>query len=151
MNFIKAQKQIFDNIVAGDRVCGYWIDDDRFFVTGDSYHGFIFPKETIAFDVKRVNMLTKKLFDFNSAVPKNEAKETNNFKLIDRKRMYRAFKHVDGRDIYVSVNFLKHFQNATYYQAKENEALLVFEEIRGKKFPVGVVLPIRYSPAMDKV
>lgn len=72
MNYIKAQKQIFDNIVRGDFVCGYWIDDDRFFVTGDGRHGFIFPKETIAFDVKMVKEI-KPLFNFDDAIPKKRS------------------------------------------------------------------------------
>lgn len=149
MNFIKAQKEIFNNIVSGDRVCGYWIDDDRFFVTGDAFHGFVFPKETIAFDVKKVNGI-KKVLDLEDIKPENECVETNNFKLVCGKMM-RLFNHRSGRPVFVNVNFLKHFQNAKYYQPDENKAVWVVEEIRGKSFPVGVVLPIRYSPAMDNI
>ena len=149
VNYIKAQKQIFNDIVNGNRVCGYWVDDDRFFVTGDRFHGFVFPKETIAFDIKRVNVV-KKLFDFDDATEENEVKETNNFKLIGNKMM-RCFMRKDYKPVFVNVNFLKHFQNAKYYQTNETQPLLVIEEIRDKKFPVGVVLPIRYSGEFDKV
>lgn len=150
MNFIKAQKQIFNNIVSGDRVCGYWIDDDRFFVTGDAFHGFVFPKETIAFDVKKVNKI-KEIFDFDAdAIEENEIKETDTFKLVNRKMM-RVFLRKDGRCVYVNTQFLKHFQNAKYYQTDIKNALLITEEIRGKQFPVGVALPIRYSGEWGKV
>lgn len=147
MNYIKAQKQIFDNIVHGDRVCGYWIDDDRFFVTGDAIHGFIFPKEIIAFDVKRVNEI-KPLFNFDDAIPENEVRETNNFKLVNKKMM-RCFVHNTRKPILINTQYLKHFQNAKFFQPEDNKAVLVFEEIRGKRFPVGVVLPIRYSGEWD--
>lgn len=148
MNYINAQKQIFNNIVKGDRVCGYWIDDDRFFVTGDRYHGFIFPKETIAFDVNRVNTINE-LFNFNDAVEENEIKETNGFKLI-YKIMYRVFKRKDGKPVLINVGFLKHFQNAKYYQVNALDAVMIVENIRNKSFPVGVALPIRYRDDDDE-
>ena len=150
VNYINAQKQIFNNIVSGDRVCGYWIDDNRFFVTGDAFHGFVFPKEMIAFDTKKVNEI-KKLFDFDTdAIEENEVTETDNFKLVNRKMM-RVFLRKDGRGVYVNTQFLKHFQNAKYYQTDIGKPLLIVEEIRGKQFPVGVALPIRYHGEWDKV
>lgn len=149
MNYIKEQKQIFNDLVMGKRVCGYWIDENKYFVTGDGYHGFVFPKETIAFDIKRVNE-AKRLFDFEDArKEENELRETNNFKLIGGKMM-RVFVHHDGRCVYINNLFLKHFQNAKYYQVTENGAVLVYEEIRDNVFPVGVVLPIRYSGGKEQ-
>lgn len=148
MNYIKEQKQIFNDIVGGNRVCGYWIDENKYFVTGDGFHGFVFPKEVIAFDIKRVNE-TKRLFDFDDALKEeNELRETDNFKLVGGKMM-RVFIHHDGRCVYINNQFLKHFQNAKYYQAKESGQALVYEEIRGNIFPVGVVMPIRYSGGVE--
>ena len=60
------------------------------------------------------------------------------------------FDYADDKPVYVNNGFLKHFQNAKYYQTCIDKPLFVFEQIRGRSFPVGVVLPIRTSEAFDK-
>ncbi len=143
MNYLRAQKEIFNSIVSGDRVSGYWQDDSSYFVTGDGFHGFFFPAATVAFDTARVNGI-KRLFEISELmVDEYKLTETNDFRLLGRV-MARRFKQ-GSRSIFINSGFLKNFQHGNYYQREENKPVLVTETIRDKEIPVGVVLPIRVS------
>ena len=149
MNYNKAQKEIFNNIVAGNRVCGYWVDE-HYFATGNGFHGYIFPKACIAFDVSKVNEI-RKLFDFEEmAKPENEMRETQDFRLFFPKTMTRVFASNSGRKAFVNVKYIENFQNAKFYQTEENKPLLVTETLKESEFPVGVVLPLRTSRFKDE-
>lgn len=144
MKYIKAQKEIFNALVLGERVSGYWVDDNYYFATADGFHGYVFPKEFIAFDTNRVNEI-KKLFDFEkTAVPSNELRETDTFRLIQG-RMHRVFIDRKSKNVLVNAKFLEAFQNAKFYKSDNHDAIIVTEMIRDKTLFVGVVLPIRIS------
>ena len=82
MNYIRAQKEIFNNLVNGDRVCGYWQDAESYFVTGDGFHGFIFPASTIAFDTAKVNEI-KRLFEVPEIMVDREKIDDTCYKIIE--------------------------------------------------------------------
>lgn len=149
MNYDKAQKEVFNALLHGDRVCGYKFDDDHFFVTTDGYRGYIFPNNLIQFNTEKINTIIP-LADITEPLPENELKLTLDFKAEDytKGKMYRRLK-ADGRDVYVNDKFLACFQNARFFQKKEKPLSLitVTERFnpRGKDIPVGVILPIRIT------
>jgi hypothetical protein len=147
MNYIRAQKEIFSSLVSGGRVCGYWQDAESYLVTGDGFHGFIFPAATIAFDTAKCNEI-KRLFEVPEImVDEHQIFETNDFRLFHRV-MARRFTQ-GSRSIFINSAFLKNFQNAKFYQREMNKAVLVTERVGDKEIPVGVVLPLRTSEEED--
>ena len=50
MNYIKAQREIFNAMATGCRVSGFEMEGDRVCVTTDRYKAYIFPAEMIAFN-----------------------------------------------------------------------------------------------------
>ena len=147
MNYDKAQKEVFNALLRGDRVCGYKFDDDHFFVTADGYKGYIFPNNLIQFNTEKVNIINP-FANMSEPIPENELKLTLEFRAEDhtKGKMYRRLK-ADGKNVYVNDKFLQCFQNARFYQKQDEPhgLITVTERLnpRGKDLPVGVVLPIK--------
>lgn len=151
MNTNKAQKEIFDSILRKEddkyvRVVGFWIVGDRFAVTGDGYHGFIFKKDQIAFDVSKVPLYSDFLHIGEIYKEENELNKTRLFYKERQKGVTSIiFKGKNGK-IYVNKAFLSCFSSdASYYQERLNGTILVEEygEI------VGFALPIRHDETED--
>lgn len=147
MNINKAQKEIFDSILKKERdetvrVCGFWIDGgERFAVTGDGCHGFVFKKDQIAFNVEKVSIVGD--FLHIDEIFKKENKLTETRFLYSEKYPRNATSKIfrrNGKKTYINRSFLTCFESASFYQKEENQTVLVEEngEI------VGVVLPIRH-------
>lgn len=147
MNYDKAQKEVFNALVRGDRVCGYKFDDDHFFVTTDGYMGYIFPNNLIQFNTAKITNI-QPIAVITEPTPENELKLTLDFKAegFTKGKMYRRLK-ADGKDVYVNDKFLACFQNARFYQQKDSPhgLITVTERLnpRGKDLPVGVILPVK--------
>lgn len=151
MNYGKAQKEVFNALLRGDRVCGFKYDDDHFFVTPDGYMGWNFPIKEIYFNTEKIQNINP--LDINGVVsPDNELKLTLDFRAegYTRGKMFRRLKG-PGKSVFVNDKFLACFQNARFYQAKEKPTGLITVTERfnpsGEDIPVGVVLPIKiYDP-----
>lgn len=152
MNINKAQKEIFDSILKKERdatvrVCGFWLDGfERFAVTGDGFHGFIFKREQIAFNVAKVQICNDFLHIDEVFKKENKLTET---RLLYSERLQRnvtskIFRR-NGKKTYINRSFLTCFESASFYQEKENRTVLVEEygEI------VGFALPIRHDETED--
>lgn len=146
MNINKAQKEIFDSILKKERdctvrVCGFYLDDfKRYAITGDGYHGFIFKIDQIAFNIDKVQSMSNLLHIDEIFKEENKLTETR-LLYSDRYRqnlLAAVFRRNDGKKTYINRALLTCFENASFYQEKENGLVLVEElgEI------VGFVLPI---------
>lgn len=149
MNYSKAQKEIFNALLRGDRVGGFQCDDDNFFVTVGGCFGYIFPVRTIQFNTQKIAIM--KPIDINSLVnPENELKLTLEFRAESSfsRRMYRILK-ADGKRVYVNDKFLSCFQNPRFFQERANNIgpIIVSENANPKRenIPVGIVLPVRIN------
>lgn len=148
MNIKKAQKEIFDSILKKEldstiRVCGFWIEDGkRFAVTGDGFHGFVFSKNQIAFNIEKVTICTDFLHIDEIFKEENKLTETRLLysERYPRNAMSKVLRRNDGKKVYVNRSLLTCFDNARFYQKDENRTILV-EEL-GQI--VGIVLPIRH-------
>lgn len=148
MNINKAQKEIFNSILKKERdstvrVCGFYFDGfNRYAVTGDGYHGFIFKSDQIAFNVAKVQSIGNLLRIDEIFKEENKLTETRLLysERYPRNLMTEVFRRNDGKKTFINRSFLTCFENASFYQEKENGLVLVEElgEI------VGFVLPIRH-------
>lgn len=153
MKIDKAQKEIFDSILKKERdrtvrVCGFFFEGfTRYAVTGDGYHGFVFENDQIAFNVAKVQTIGNLLRIDEIFKEENKLTETRLLysEMYQRNLITKVFRRNDGKKTYIKRSFLTCFENASFYQEKENGLVLV-EEL-GKI--VGFVLPIRHYETED--
>ena len=146
MNIIKAQKDVFAALVSGQRVLRFAVDDTHTFVTPDGFKGWVFPNESIAFNLEKiVNMMALKTKEL--ITEENRLKVTCEFRYPDFRNKMLLRKLSNGYDVYVQEKFLSHFQNPSFYQEKgHKEGYIVVAETYAKQSepePVGIVLTMR--------
>lgn len=144
MNYNKAQKEIFEALLKGKRVCKYFIDDANVFVTADGAKGFIFPVASVMFNAE-------KLRDINDLKIAEVVKDGNELVLTedmrissDGKTLMRRLKG-NRKNVFVNIKFLGYFHNAKYWQADDARGIIVVTENMSaniKNIPVGVIMPI---------
>ena len=148
MNTIKAQREVFDAINKGNRVCAFKVGDDKLFVTPDGYMGYVFPLHMVNFSVDKVSMLEKPLFPLAECVQEeNELKITQEFRseFAFGKRAGRMFRKLEapGKAVYVNDVFLRNFQAPRLWQEKEEDLKRIVVTEGRDNVPVGVILPVR--------
>lgn len=152
MNIIKAQREVFDAINGGNRVCAFTAKDDRLFVTPDGFVGYVFPLHMVNFNTDKVAMLEKPLFPLEEVVQEeNELKITQEFRseFPFGKRTGRMFRKLEapGKTVYINDVFLRNFQAPRLWQEKDDCLMRIVVTEGRDNVPVGVILPIRmYSP-----
>ena len=154
MNYVKAQKEIFDRLSHGDRVGCFAVGEEKIFVTPDGYKGYIFPLNIVAFNCEKLQQI--KTLELDSiCTPENELTLTNDAKLlqIGSRREFCICMKGTGKRVFVRSKFLEPFQNPKFYQKlgeKLGHVVVTERSTRGvKEYPVGVVLPIR-TPDWDE-
>ena len=147
MNIIKAEKDVFNRMVKGDRVCYFRFEDKHIFVTPDGFMGYIFPVTAISFNVNKC-MEMQPLKITEAIKPENELTLTYDFRQggFGDKRMYRRLKG-SGKSVFVNNAFLANFQNPRFWQEKDDKFGLITVTEKGatphQDLPVGVVLPLK--------
>lgn len=139
MNYIKAQKEIFNELCNGRRLGRFNIDENNILVSPDGFKAYIFPVSTIAFSLEKIQEI-KAIPVVELIKPENELKLTNDLRIIDRYRTARRLKKQNGRSTFVNCKFLECFQNPKFYQGESNLTTIVVTE---QDYPVGIMLPIR--------
>lgn len=154
MNCKKAQKEIFNKLVNGERVCFFRLGEEKIFVTPDGFKGFIFALSDITFNVDKLQEFKALQID-EVVVPENEIVQTNDFRLypsfLGRKKMCRKF-NASGKTVYVDESYLDFYQNPKFFQDKANRnkhIVIVEKDCMNRLIPVGVALPVRTSEADD--
>lgn len=147
MNLIRAEREVFNALVKGDRVCFFQMDENRIFVTPDGYMGYIFPVTAVSFNVGRCKEM-KPMKIAELVQPENELFLTDDYHgagFGDR-RMYRRLKAA-GKNVFVNNAFLANFQNPRFFQQKGDAIGMITVTEKGASpkhdIPVGVILPIR--------
>lgn len=144
MNFAKAQKQIVDSLLKGNRCGRFNVDEKHIFVTPDGYRGYVFPVSTIVFGLEKISEITP--FPISEIIQdENELKLTPDLRIMNecRKEMCRRLKGKNG-NVFVNVKFLECYQNPKFYQGDNPLGIVVVAEgAKGAYTPVGIILPIR--------
>lgn len=154
MNYMKAQKEIFDRLSHGDRVCYFPVGKEKIFVTPDGFKGYVLPLDIVAFNCEKLQQM--KALELDSiCTPENELTLTNDAKLLrigSRKEFCICMKGAKKR-VFIRTKFLDAFQNPKFYQklGEKLGAVVVTERNTRevKEHPVGVVLPVR-GPELDE-
>lgn len=152
MNYIKAQREVFNEMATGGRIVGFEMDGDRVCVTPDGFKAYIFPVEMIAFNLSKMNRMNA-MEVHELIVPENQLEMTPIFRTdiagIGRKTMFRLMRG-PGKNVWVNEKYLACFggyADPKFFQSKENKLghIVVTEYSRSldKYMPVGIVLPIR--------
>ncbi len=144
MNYNKAQKEIFEALLKGERASKYFIDDANVFVTADGVKGFVFPVASVMFNAE-------KLRDMNDLKIAEVVKDGNELVLTedmrissDGKTLARRLKG-NRKNVFVNIKFLGYFHNAKFWQDdKAHSPIIVTENMSAniKNIPVGVIMPI---------
>ena len=118
MNYIKAQKEVFDRLVHGEKAWGYWANENELFISPNGYVGYLIPKQVVVIDAERLEKIGK-VFEFEAIIkPENRLEETYMFKQTPTGKMIRLLKRKDGETTGVDSKLDKNFQFPTYYQAQ---------------------------------
>lgn len=143
MNYINAQKEIFNELVKGGTVGKFFIDENNVLVSPNGYMAYIFPISIVAFSLEKVREI-KEVPIHGVIKPENEIFLTPDLRINGNSRqIYRRLKG-SSKNVFVNTKFIRHFQNPKFYQEENKEsAIVVTEYSRGNDIPVGIVLPIR--------
>lgn len=147
MNVLKAQKELFNALIAGQRVAKFEFDENNVFLTPDGFHGFVIPYTQIQINLEKA--VTQKALDIRSIVnEENLCKLTKEMLIGERPRRYfRKLKRGDT-DIFFNEKFMQCFQNPKFYCKDRYGMIVVTEDISAKRNNeiVGVILPVRVRP-----
>lgn len=149
MNYIKAQKEIFDALCRGVRTCRFDIDGNNVFVSPDGYRAHIFPKSLICFSLEKIPEITP--FKVKELIQDQyQLTLTPDLRIVDAHRTARRLKG-SSKNVLINVKFLSCFQNPKFYQAENPHSGVVVTEPAYKghgqteEIPVGYILPIRFD------
>lgn len=146
MNYIRAQKIIFDALCKGTNIPHkFRVGNDRVLVSADGIRGFIFPLVAVNFNLEKIKDMNA--FAFEEIIkPENKMEMTPDLRVDDRRReMYRRLKKTNG-STFVNVKYLDCFQNPSFFQEKNKHSIIVVTEDVSPKMmnvPVGIIMPIR--------
>lgn len=146
MNFVKAQKQVVDALLKGNRCGRFNIDENHIFVTPDGYRGYVFPVSTIVFGFEKICEI-KPFPIYEIIQDENELKLTPDLRIMNeyRKEMCRRLKG-KGKSVFVNTKFLECYQNPKFFQDNNPFGIVVVAEgAKDAYTPVGIILPIRFS------
>lgn len=143
MNINKAQKDIFNCLLKGERAGQFEVDENRIFITPNGFYGFVLPKVALQINVEKIQPMTK-FIDFNSVLSTENAVElTDECKIVTRPIKKYAIKlKGNEKTVYVNEKYLQYYQNPHFYY--DNNLVVVTEKTaRDTETVVGVILPIR--------
>lgn len=146
MNIARAEREVFNKMVRGERVYFFPVDDTHIFVTPDGYMGYIFPLCATSFNAGKCMQMQP--LNYSELIkPENEIFLTDDYHgggFGDRK-MYRRLK-APGKNVFVNNAFLANFQNPRFWQGEDEIGIIAVTEKGATPkddIPVGIILPIR--------
>lgn len=144
MNIIKAQKEIFNAMLSGNRVRKFQFDENSVFITATGFNGYVIPYSQV-----QVNL--EKIANFKSLELQSIVKEENLCKLTNEavigqfpRRILRKLIRGD-ESIYFDEKLASCFQNPKFYNVDKHQMIVVTEDISATRQNeiVGVILPSR--------
>lgn len=144
MNIIKAQKEIFNAMLAGERVRKFELNEFSVFITAKGFNGYVIP-----YSQAQINL--EKIPNFNVIDLQAVVKEENLCKLTNEaiitsfpRKILRKLER--GADIvYFDEKLSACFQNPKFYNEDRMKMIVVTEDISATRLNeiVGVILPTR--------
>lgn len=142
MNYIKAQKEVFNALCKGERTGRFTIDGNYIFVTVDGYRAYIFPINLICFTLEKT-VVMKPLPIKEIIQDQYELTLTQDLRITRDHRIARRLKG-SGKNVLVNEKSLACFQNPKFYQAEHpHSGIVVTESSERGEVPVGYICPIR--------
>lgn len=140
MKINKIYKSLFNELLKGN--CRkFEMDSEHVFISPDGFHGFVFCKKDVPFNLEMYAESKQKL-DLVSAVKEENLCELTNHYVSHKHVGFARILKQGVRKIYVNTKFLQDFEDYTdFYQAEENQIIVAVEcdQI------VGAFMPIRWT------
>lgn len=149
MNIYKAQKEIFNAMISGERCRKYEIDEKNVFITPSGNHGFVIPYSQIQINLAKIPDMPK--LDFMSIVrEENLCELTKEALILEYPRAYARKLKRGNEFIYFKEKLMSCFQNPKFYNAHPHQAIVVTEYISTTRQNeiVGIILPTRVTDEM---
>lgn len=144
MNFSKAQKEIFNEILSGSsKAKCFNVDEKNLFVTANGFIGYIFPVQTIAFNIEKIGEM-KGIPILDLIKDENELRLTPDVRIVRERPKWEA-RRLKGKakNVFVDVKYIEMFQNAKFFQAESPTSIIVVaEKHRNTCIPVGAICPM---------
>lgn len=143
MNFKKAQKDVFNNLLDGARVAKFEIDEDYVFITPNGYYGFVFPKVMLQINLERIKTINA--IDIYAAInEENKCVLTDECKILHLPHKGYARKLKRGEtEIFVNEKYLVYYQNPNFYIAASNLIVVTENTSKSDNTIVGIVCPMK--------
>lgn len=144
MNITKAQKEIFNAMLSGERVRKFEVNETSVFITPNGYSGYVIPYSQV-----QINLA--KIADFAGLDLQSVVKEENLCKLTNEavirqfpRKILRKLQRGD-ESIYFDEKLAVCFQNPKFYNAHKHQMIVVTEDISATRLNeiVGIILPSR--------
>lgn len=127
MNFIKAQKEIFNSMLKGNNVRKFEMNENEVFITPDGFHGFVIPYSLIQINLEKISKVNH--FHYENIIKEENLLRMTRELLIDDFPKKFLRKLTNGkRDIYVNEKYLECFQNPDFYNAGNYGMVIVTEK-----------------------
>lgn len=149
MNIYKAQKEIFNAMLSGERCGKYELDEKNVFITPCGFHGFVIPYSQIQINLAKIPDI--KNLNIQSIVrEENLCELTKEALILEHPRAYARKLKKGNEFIYFKEKLMSCFQNPKFYNAHPHQMIVVTEDISATKQNeiVGVILPIRVTDTM---
>lgn len=146
MNIIKAQKEIFNAMLAGENPRKYQFEETSVFITPDGFHGFVIPYSQIQINLEKIADF--KGLDIRSVVTEeNRCILTREMLLSEHPRKYLRKLKKGNQEIFFNEKYMQCFQNPKFYNADPHRLIVVTEDISAtrKNEIVGIILPVRVT------
>ena len=146
MNINKAQRELFNAMLAGRNLRRFELGENRVFITPDGYHGFVLSYSQIQINLDKIE--TMKAFPFQSIITEENLCKLSKEILLDerrgRKRYLRKLKN-EKFIAYFDDKYMQCFQNPKFYSTSPTSTIVVTEDISAtrKNEMVGVIIPVR--------
>lgn len=144
MNINKAQREIFNAMLAGHNVHQFELGENRVFITPDGYHGFVLSYSQIQINLDKIP--TMKGFQFESIVTEENLCTLTKELLLDERRGRKAYLRKLKNEKFVAYfdeRFMQCFQNPKFYSTSPSSTIVVTEDVSATRQNelVGVIMP----------
>jgi hypothetical protein len=149
MNIIKAQKEIFNAMLSGERCHKYEFDEKSVFITPSGYYGYVIPYSQIQINLAKIPDCNN--LDIKSVVrEENLCELTNEAVILEHPRRYVRKLKRGNECIYFNEKYMSCFQNPKFYNAYPHQIIVVTEDVSATRQNeiVGVILPVRVTDTM---
>lgn len=151
MNIIKAQKEIFNAMLACNNVRKFELNEHNVFITANGFNGYVIPYSQVQINLEKIRDFTG--LDLQSVVKEENLCNLTNEAIITNVPRKVLRKLTRGNDsIYFDEKLSVCFQNPKFYNEDSTRMIVVTEDISATRQNeiVGVILPTRVDNLLNK-